>query len=249
MRMRSVRTPSSMSPGTTPAIEAPAQRSKATRRTRGRRQRIFALFAAMSVVAGCSSADATTETNSEAHQATTTSTVETTTTSQPTTTTNGHDHSDDDDSVDPMEIAEANRAAAGYQDVAVAEDGGYASTIDTLGCFEDPDQGGMGLHWLKESLMDDQVHVTQPEALVYELDADGEVTGLVAHEYIVPIEAWTSTEPPNLFGLDFHQHSSLPLWILHAWIWKDNPRGMFVDYNPKVRLCPEGVPIFGIDLP
>jgi hypothetical protein len=71
----------------------------------------------------------------------------------------------------------------------------------------------------------------------------------VAHEYIVPIEAWTSEEPPNLFGLDFHQHGTLPLWILHAWIWKDNPSGVFTDYNPKVRLCPEGVPIFGVDLP
>jgi hypothetical protein len=97
--------------------------------------------------------------------------------------------------------------------------------------------------------MDDQVDITQPEALVYELDVNGQVTGLVAHEYIVPIEAWTSEEPPNLFGLDFHQHGTLPLWILHAWIWKDNPSGVFTDYNPKVRLCPEGVPIFGVDLP
>jgi hypothetical protein len=36
---------------------------------------------------------------------------------------------------------------------------------------------------------------------------------------------------------------------MHAWIWKDNPSGMFVDFNPKVRLCPEGVPVFGVDLP
>ena len=62
-------------------------------------------------------------------------------------------------------------------------------------------------------------------------------------------EAWTADEPPSLFGVDFHQHAVLPLWVLHAWLWKDNPAGMFVDYNPKVRTCPEGVPIFGVDLP
>jgi hypothetical protein len=107
----------------------------------------------------------------------------------------------------------------------------------------------MGLHYLNESLMDDVVDITTPEALVYELDADGEITGLVAHEYIVPVEAWTGTEPPRLFGMEFHQHPVLPLWVMHAWIWKDNPSGMFVDFNPKVRLCPEGVPVFGVDLP
>jgi hypothetical protein len=33
--------------------------------------------------------------------------------------------------------------------------------------------------------------------------------------------------------------------VIHAWIWKDNPSGIFQDYNPKVRLCPDGVPVFG----
>ena len=97
--------------------------------------------------------------------------------------------------------------------------------------------------------MDDQVDITEPEALVYELDAAGEITGLVAHEYIVPEEAWTDAAPPQLFGMDFHQHPTLPLWVLHAWLWKDNPGGVFQDWNPAVRQCPDGVPIFGTDLP
>jgi hypothetical protein len=200
------------------------------------------------LIAGCTSAGATDDTTSESTTAPTTTTPEpSTTTALPATTTTGeHDHGM---GADPAEIASANLAAAGFQDVAVAEANGYTSTLETLGCFEDAEAGGMGVHWLNESLMDDQVDITQPEALVYELDVNGQVTGLVAHEYIVPIEAWTSEEPPNLFGLDFHQHGTLPLWILHAWIWKDNPSGVFTDYNPKVRLCPEGVPIFGVDLP
>ena len=140
-------------------------------------------------------------------------------------------------------------ATAGYQDVATAEAAGYASSLDTLGCFTDPERGGMGLHYIDQSLMDDQVDITKPEALVYELDANGDITGLVAHEYIVPIDAWTKTTPPQLFGMDFHQHPTLPLWVLHTWLWKDNPAGIFQDWNPAVRQCPPGAPIFGTDLP
>ncbi len=147
------------------------------------------------------------------------------------------------------EQAAAMAATARYQDVAIAEAEGWASSIDTLGCFQDDARGGMGVHYVNDSLMDDVVDIAKPEALVYELDATGAVAGLVAHEYIVPVEAWTSAEPPQLFGMDFHQHPVLPLWVLHTWMWKENPTGMFSDWNPAVRPCPAGVPIFGVDLP
>ena len=149
----------------------------------------------------------------------------------------------------PADRAAAQLATAAFQDVDAAEAAGYASTLDTLGCFQDPTQGGMGLHYLDQSLMDATVDIAHPEALVYELAADGTIAGLVAHEYIVPIEAWTSAEPPTLFGVDFHRHPTLPLWVLHTWIWKDNVNGVFADWNPAVRQCPAGVPIFGVDLP
>jgi hypothetical protein len=179
----------------------------------------------------------------------TTTTEATTTTTEATTTTSEDDHSMDEGSVDPTELAAANLATAAFQDVAMAEAAGYASTMDALGCFEDPAVGGMGLHYLNGDLMDDVVEAAAPEALVYELDAAGQIAGLVAHEYIVPVEAWVSDVPPSLFGLDFHQHPVLPLWVMHAWIWKDNPIGTFQDWNPAVRQCPDGVPIFGVDLP
>ena len=143
--------------------------------------------------------------------------------------------------------AAAQLAAAGFQDVATAEAAGYASTLDSLGCFENPALGGMGVHYLNEALMDATVDITKPEALVYELNAGGAITGLVAHEYIVPVDAWTAAKPPRLFGVGFHRHPTLPLWVLHAWLWKDNPTGVFMDWNPAVRLCPDGVPIFGAD--
>lgn len=156
---------------------------------------------------------------------------------------------DDGSTTVPSDQAAAMLATSAYQDLTAAEAAGYASTLDTLGCFHDQAVGGMGVHFLDEDLMDDQLDPATPEALVYELDVDGEVVGLVAHEYIVPVEAWTSDEPPALFGQPLHRHPTLPLWVLHVWLWKTNPNGTFADFNPAVRPCPEGVPIFGVDLP
>lgn len=149
----------------------------------------------------------------------------------------------------PGQPSAAMLANARYQDVEVAEAHGYASSVGTLGCFQNPEHGGMGVHYINEALLDTHVDVREPEALVYEMDADGHITGLVAHEYIVPIDAWTAAKPPSLFGMNFHRHPTLPFWVLHAWLWKPNPDGMFADWNPAVRLCPSGVPIFGVDLP
>jgi hypothetical protein len=146
----------------------------------------------------------------------------------------------------PADRIAALRAAAAYQDVAIAEAAGYASTLDTLGCFEDP-QGGMGLHYVNGGLLDDELDVRTPEALVYELRADGSIAGLVAHEYIVPVEAWSSNRPPRVAGIPLHRHPSLPLWVLHTWIWRDNAWGELADWNPAVRPCPDGVPVFGQD--
>jgi hypothetical protein len=154
----------------------------------------------------------------------------------------GHDMSSDD-------RATAMLATAGFQDVATAEEAGYGSSIDTLGCFQNPTKGGMGLHYINPGLLDATLDPTKPEALVYELGLDGNPIGLVAHEYIVPVDAWTAVKPPRLFGMDLHRHPTLPLWVLHTWLWKDNPRGVFEDWNAAVRLCPSGVPIFGVDLP
>ncbi len=147
--------------------------------------------------------------------------------------------------VDQAALLQAYLGGAKFQDLATAEAEGYASTMDDLGCFEDASRGGMGLHYLNNALMDAELDPASPEALVYELDADGNVAGLVAHEYIVPVDAWDSADPPTVLGLPLHKHPVLPLWVLHAWLWKDNPSGMYEDYNPTVRLCPAGVKVFG----
>jgi len=106
-------------------------------------------------------------------------------------------------------------------------------------CFEN-DAGGMGIHYVRN--IDDQAIATDPEAMVYELTPDG-ATRLVAVEYIVPQEFvedadGTVVSLPSLLGQDFHKHSFLPVYILHAWVWDENPLGMHADFNPDVTACP-----------
>lgn len=216
--------------------------------------RRIVLVVATLLLAACTGAGTGSDTTAAAEETTEpteapTTTQATTTTLAATTTMASEEADSHAAEADPADVVAATLATADFQDVSMAEAAGYASTMDALGCFENPEMGGMGLHYLNETLMDAEVDIATPEALVFELDADGNVAALVAHEYIVPVEAWSASEPPSLFGMDFHQHPVLPLWVLHVWLWKDNPAGMFQDWNPAVRLCPDGVPIFGVDLP
>lgn len=127
------------------------------------------------------------------------------------------------------DLAGVRAATAKFHDVSAAEAAGYV-LLDV--CFDDS-TGGMGLHYLKG--IDATLDPHAPEALVYEVTSSG--PKLVAVEYIVPT-ALSSTAPAVL-GQTLHENPTLPLWVLHAWIWKPNPSGMFEDYNPTVASCPE----------
>jgi hypothetical protein len=56
---------------------------------------------------------------------------------------------------------------------------------------------------------------------------------LVGLEYAVP-----DSEPgPGGFGGDadvWHVNADFQLWLLHVWVWRNNPEGMFADSNPLV---------------
>lgn len=124
------------------------------------------------------------------------------------------------------------RATASYHSVARAEGAGYEAFLE---CF-DSEAGGMGQHYVNFAILDGEVDALQPEAMVYEVTARG--PALVAVEYIVPGDLVDPADPPELFGHDFHLNASLGVWVLHAWVWKHNPSGIFADYNPAVGACP-----------
>jgi hypothetical protein len=112
-----------------------------------------------------------------------------------------------------------------------------------LGCVSGPEEGAMGVHFLNPGLaFDAEVKAEKPEALIYEFT--GGVARLVGVEYIVLASAWHQThapqDPPVLEGQLLHFNSSpnrfgLPdFYELHVWAWRDNPRGEFSDFNPRV---------------
>jgi hypothetical protein len=131
------------------------------------------------------------------------------------------------------QFAGVRQATAAFHDVGKAEAAGYEKFLP---CFDAPGVGGMGQHYVDFGAMDGVVEPTHPEALVYE--PRGDSMKLVAVEYLVPQAAWTSAEPPSLFGEEFHRNDTLGIWALHAWIWRPNPDGVHADFNPNVALCP-----------
>jgi hypothetical protein len=88
-------------------------------------------------------------------------------------------------------------------------------------------------------------HPLEPEALVYAPAPDGGLK-LVAVEWIVrgpqsnPPGVPAGAPAPTVLGMDMHILVPPPgpaFYLMHAWIWMNNPAGMFADWNPEVT-CP-----------
>jgi hypothetical protein len=140
-------------------------------------------------------------------------------------------------------LAAARAATAKFHDFDVALADGRFELRDAAGiaCIDDP-AGGMGIHYVKGSIVGDgAVDATNPEAVIYEPEADGRMR-LVAVEYVVFQADWDANHAskPSLFGMEFtavgadNRYGLPPFYELHAWIWKNNPNGMFEDWNPNV---------------
>lgn len=134
-------------------------------------------------------------------------------------------------------LADLRAATVRFHSVEQANRAGYFD--NELPCFE---QGanGMGEHLINGELLTDggALAVEHPEALVYEVRPQGGWK-LVAVEYIVLFDDARADGPaPTLLGQAFTPHPTLPLWKLHAWVFRDNPLGVFQDYNPEVGPCP-----------
>jgi hypothetical protein len=129
------------------------------------------------------------------------------------------------------ELASLRRTTAPFQNFDKANAAGYKERITP--CWYHNELGAMGYHYANLELLDGSVDLLEPEALMYEPNANGQLK-LVGLEYIVPIEAWEGEEVPALLGQEFHTNEGLGLYTLHIWLWRQNPAGMFADWNPKV---------------
>jgi hypothetical protein len=135
-------------------------------------------------------------------------------------------------------VATVRQATRGFMNVDAAEADGYGLFH---GCVSGPQEGAMGIHYVNGDLVGDgEIDASRPEALIYEMR--GGRLQLVGVEYVVIAEAWDANHetPPSLMGQVFHyvgapnRYKIPAFYELHVWAWKQNPSGMFTDWNPKV---------------
>jgi hypothetical protein len=144
-----------------------------------------------------------------------------------------------DHSLERRDLADLQAATAQFHQTDVANAAGYSLVSGLDYCFNKVGVGGMGFHLIKTSSLDLTLNWLQPEAMVYAPGPNGQYQ-LGAVEYIVPAAAWDAaghSQPPAVLEHGLHLNSALGVYVLHAWIWQENPAGMFEDWNPKVS-CP-----------
>lgn len=134
------------------------------------------------------------------------------------------------------QVAALRRATARFHRTEVAQEAGYHLLDGLDHCFTNPPVGDMGFHYIDAASLDLTLDALHPEAMVYAPGPNGQLK-LGAVEYIVPAEAWDeagNTAPPRVLDHDLHLNEALGVYVLHAWVWINNPDGMFEDWNPDV---------------
>jgi len=147
-------------------------------------------------------------------------------------TSAAHDHAA------PAKLVQMVRwATQQFIDVNNATAAGYGPF---LGCVSGPDHGAMGVHYVNGALLNGELDVSHPQALIYE-PSNGRMR-LVGVEFILDQASWLANNPspPVLEGQVFNLIASpnrfgIPTFFeLHVWAWRDNPQGDFVDWNNRV---------------
>jgi len=121
--------------------------------------------------------------------------------------------------------------------------------------------GAMGIHFFRPDLLgitappnpkvDGNGTYTDfhhPAVLLYEPETDGSMQ-LIGVENLVFEKAWKAaghTQPPSFHGVPFDHmvdnpatkideaHGFMPHYDRHVWVIRDNPNGVFAQYNPNV---------------
>jgi hypothetical protein len=139
-----------------------------------------------------------------------------------------------DPEVEPL-LVRLRAATEAYRDLNAAVAAGYRRESPT--CLAHAPHGAMGYHHDNPGYVDGRLEVERPEILTYERDADGRYA-LTGAEYVIPYQLWPrDSTPPTVFGRALKRADRLGIWYLHVWAWKENPSGLFADWNPTIR-CP-----------
>lgn len=129
------------------------------------------------------------------------------------------------------ELQQVRAATAKYRDDSNAFRDGYVDINLKL--------PNMGYHFLKASLVTPVFDLRKPPILVYNKREDGSFE-LLAVEYAIPIDPQNPNVAPEGFtgNNDVWNFNTLNTgwWTLHAWVWKNNPDGVFSPMNPLVEV-------------
>lgn len=146
------------------------------------------------------------------------------------------------------DLAQVRAATARFHDLQVALDEGYGP-LHT--CTDhNAGLGAMGQHYVKGAVVGDlEFDFSQPEVLVYEPLGNGK-SRLVAVEFVVFAEPWdaVNASPPRLFGRELalvpapNRYGVPSFYQIHVWLWKNNPAGIFNDWNTRVTCGDMGDP-------
>jgi hypothetical protein len=145
--------------------------------------------------------------------------------------------------------------AEGY----IRDPGNICDTADMMG--RPKELGAMGIHFFRPDLLgisgppNPRVDGTgthtdfrKPSILIYEPQADGSLR-LVAVENLVFAKAWHAAgndKLPTFHGVEYDSmkdspataideaHMFEPHYDRHVWLYRENPHGMFAQFNPKV---------------
>jgi hypothetical protein len=145
--------------------------------------------------------------------------------------------------------------AEGY----IPDPGNVCETAEIMG--KPAALGAMGVHYFRPDLLgitgppNPRVNGTgihtdflQPSVLIYEPQADGPPV-LVAVENLAFAAAWKAAgneQPPSLHGVPYdymvddpatpvdEAHMFEPHYDRHVWVFRDNPNGVFAQFNPNV---------------
>ncbi len=151
-----------------------------------------------------------------------------------------------------------------YKDINVALADGYITPdnhcVSAKGEGLPPELGGMGIHYIHPALLEitatgprvdgnsTYTDWSQPSILIYEPQADGSLE-LVAVENLVFEKAWNDAgmaEQPMLNGRSWDHmaddpatpgdeaHGFMPHYDQHVWLFRDNPMGELMPFNPNV---------------
>jgi hypothetical protein len=127
--------------------------------------------------------------------------------------------------------------------------------------------GAMGIHYFRPDLLGitappnprvdgigTHTDFHQPAILIYEPKADGSLE-LVAVENLVFAKAWAEAghdAPPTFHGVPWDDmaddpatavdeaHGFEPHYDRHVWLYRENPNGVFAQYNPTVTCAHHG---------